>query len=109
MKRAAALPPLSREHHQALQFGLTICGFERTRVTFSAENDLLPQRLAARGTEQWINRMHNGHCQSWQITAELEHRTELALLPDFAEPPDAHDRFEERELFPPVEKTLQRV
>ncbi|MFN0008239.1 MAG: hemerythrin domain-containing protein [Planctomycetota bacterium] len=126
MKRAPALRPLSREHHFALAEARAIrwalAGREgsprEARASFlSAWTNLIAEHFAAE--ERWIlplvplredaERLRAEHEQLRALVERLsidgaEAEPDLALLSRLAQALEEHIRWEERHLFPAIEK-----
>ncbi len=124
MKRSVALQPLSREHHAALKLAkacehasdaalLRECC---TRVVTEFVNELEPHFLVEERTllplleadehQVLAERTLNEHCQLRDHFKLLQQRCDAATLDHFGKLLAAHVRFEERELFPVLEKLL---
>ena len=123
IKRSKELAPLSREHHNGLLFawkikqGLvngtpveTLCNYTRwfwsnhMEPHFKDEEKVLVKFLP--GDSLLVRQMTQEHAQIRDLVVALDKKTDLnslKLLSDFI---NSHIRFEERELFPYVEKTL---
>lgn len=123
MKRSAALQPLSREHHAALKLAKAcecaagdagrvseVC----LRVIDEFRNQLRPHFLVEE--REWLPLLEAGemkamaartlaeHDQLRSLAGELEQRCAPETLQRFGSALAAHVRFEERELFPVLEK-----
>lgn len=123
MKRSAALQPLSREHHAALKLAKAC---ERAAASGDAvqigdtcrrvgdafaselephfqfeERELLPAASAA-----LAERTLAEHRRLRGLVGALHQRCDAATLRDFGDCLVSHVRFEERELFPMLEKSL---
>ena len=123
IKRSKELAPLSREHHNGLLFawkikqGLangtpleTLCNYTRwfwsnhMEPHFKDEEKVLVKFLPA--DNMLVRQMMKEHAQIRDLVISLDKETDpnsLKLLSEFI---NSHIRFEERELFPYVEKTL---
>lgn len=125
MKRSPALQPLSREHHQALKLAKqceraaasgdsTQIELTCRKVSHDFANQLEPhfhdeetQLLPYIPAEQnkLVQRTLNEHAQLRSLCGLLR-KQEAVVLVAFANLLVAHIRFEETELFPAVEATL---
>ena len=124
MKRSEALKPLSHEHHHALFVAKVICdqegeGDSRDRFLefwrseseehFRAEEEILLPGSGLPGPDQdeEVARMLSDHLEirrgAARFTADEASPAEIVEL---AERLRAHVRFEERELFPRIEREL---
>ena len=123
IKRSKELAPLSREHHDGLLYawkikqGLangtpveTLCNYTRwfwsnhIKPHFKDEEKVLIKFLPA--GNPLVQQMMTEHAQIRDLVISLDKipdRSSLKLLSEFI---NNHIRFEERELFPYVEKTL---
>ena len=123
MKRSAALQPLSREHHAALKLakaceraaasGDAVQVVETCRRVGDAfaselephfqfeERELLP---AAPG--ELAERTLADHARLRELAGILRQHSDAATLRGFGDCLVSHVRFEERELFPVIEKSL---
>ena len=124
MKRSEALQPLSREHHHALYLAKVIrdnggggdsperfLSFwrEEGAIHFRIEEEvLLPgSGLAGTGQDEEVARMLDDHLEIRRAAARIEAgEAGPDELVEVAERLTAHVRFEERELFPRVEREL---
>lgn len=126
MKRHESLRPLSNEHHRALKLALTakhaaksqdpvriqqiaaLCDaafrgeFEPHFQT--EETEILPF-LKAAGATELAARLIADHAELRSIAASLIN-AEASTLLCFAESMNAHVRFEERQLFPAIERLI---
>ena len=124
MKRHESLQELSREHYQALKLVLVVRravdSGDLLRIgeaaaacvaAFAAElephfqveeRDLLPQ-LEAAGEAALLQRTRDDHGELRRLAAALPF-ADAASLQRFADCLNAHVRFEEREMFPAVER-----
>ncbi|MFN8151031.1 MAG: hemerythrin domain-containing protein [Solirubrobacterales bacterium] len=123
MKRSEALAPLSREHHQALFMAMklkraesleprddAIAFFAAERSHFAAEEDiLLPGWLAKApaGGEAMARRVVDEH-RALTVSAQRLHDDAVtaADLRELGTILERHVRYEERELFPAIERDL---
>ena len=123
IKRSKELAPLSREHHNGLLFawkikqGLandtpveTLCSYTRwfwsnhIKPHFKDEEKVLVRFLPA--DNLLVHQMIKEHAQIRDLVISLDKKPDpnsLKLLSEFI---NSHIHFEERELFPYVEKTL---
>lgn len=123
IKRSKELAPLSREHHNGLLFawkikqGLsngtpleTLCNYTRwfwsnhLEPHFKDEEKVLVRFLPA--DNLLVQQMIQEHAQIRDLVISLDKEIEPNSLKLLSEYINAHIRFEERELFPYVEKTL---
>jgi iron-sulfur cluster repair protein YtfE (RIC family) len=125
MKRSLLLQPLSREHHAALKLALACvraaqsdraemiglaCNHALTAFAealephFQTEEDVLLPKLRAASQQLLVQRTLADHHALRALRAGLQ-RQEAAALAEFGHLLTAHVRFEERELFPAVERT----
>lgn len=123
MKRSAALQPLSREHHAALKLAKACeCASSDAgrvselcqRVVDEFRNELTPHFQVEE--REWLpllevsersalaERTLAEHGQLRSLAKELEQCCEVETLHRFGSKLAAHVRFEERELFPALEK-----
>lgn len=122
MKRAPALVPLSREHHEALVLARRACEPERAdpaqlRVHllerwaahfephFATEEGVLFPALAAAGAVAQAGEAHAQHARLRALVARLR-AGDLAALPAWGEAMREHVQWEERVLFPHAEQVL---
>lgn len=127
MKRSIVLQPLSREHHAALklakaceqaaqsgdgakvaklcQRAMMSCLIELEPHFQVEESALLPQ-LTGVETSPLVQRTLADH-QNLRELAKLLSRNDAEALLEFGKSLSAHVRFEERELFPALEKILR--
>jgi len=127
MKRSQLLQPLSREHHTALTLakaceGAALSGdkerigkaCQRAIREFSnglephfqfEEQSLLPLLLGV-ATQPLVERTLADHQQLRALLNELQ-QNDAGALGSFGKRLSAHVRFEERELFPALERLLQ--
>lgn len=124
MKRAQALVPLSREHHEALVLARRACEPERPHAEpaalrlhvlrrwhdhfephFATEEQVLLPALAAAGANDDVQRALREHAT---LRAHVERLREghLAALPAWGTALHEHVKWEERHLFPLAEKLL---
>jgi hypothetical protein len=135
MLRAAALVPLSREHHESLVLARRACDPSRPGADpaalrehllqrwprvfephFQAEEQVLLPALAAAGAAELAAAGRAQHENVRALLAQLQ-AGDLSALPAWGEAMRDHVRWEERELFPraealldlaPLEDALQR-
>ena len=122
MKRTAELAPLSRDHHVALEHALKLrrasqddvanvvaafLAFLVTdgRVHFAQEEALLAPEVPDDRADL-ARRMHAEHEEILRRAYVLGRRPELASARELGELLTRHVRFEERELFPLLERRL---
>lgn len=127
MKRSPFLQPLSREHHTALSLARACeraaqsgdaaqiaATSRRVVMAFPAELDphfqveetaLLP-RLQHAGSETLVRRTLDDHARLRALRDRVG-REDAAALAEFGALLAAHVRFEERELFPAIERQLE--
>ena len=120
MKRSPELTPLSREHHTALARALglrraepdtvadAVAAFREFFATkgerhFAKEEELLLPALGP-GDEALADRLRAEHAEVRRLAAELG--DDVAAARELGELLNDHVRFEERELFPHLEATL---
>jgi hemerythrin-like domain-containing protein len=124
VKRAEALRPLSRDHHQALFVAQRLRRAERVDDAvevflgfwrehgyhhFRVEEEVLLPVWASLGNadDDAVARIAVEHLSIRRAALEMEsERPSLEQLQALGELLDAHVRFEERELFPRIEKDL---
>lgn len=124
MKRSEALKPLSHEHHHALFVAKVICdqggeGDSRERFLefwrseseehFRVEEEILLPGSGLPGPDQdeEVARMLSDHLAIRRGAASLSaDQASPAEIVELAERLRAHVRFEERELFPRIEREL---
>ncbi len=124
MKRSEALKPLSHEHHHALFVAKVICdqeggGDSRDRFlefwrTESEEHFRIEEEVLLPGSElpgpdqdEEVARMLSDHLAIRRGAARLlADQADSAEIVELAERLRAHVRFEERELFPRIEREL---
>ena len=123
IKRSKELAPLSREHHNGLLFawkikqGLangtsveTLCNYTRwfwsnhMEPHFNDEEKVLVKFLPA--DNSLVRQMIQEHGQIRDLVISLDKKNDPNTLKLLAEFINSHIRFEERELFPYVERTL---
>lgn len=123
IKRSKELAPLSREHHDGLLFawkikqGLangtpveTLCNYTRwfwsnhIKPHFKDEEKVLVKFLPA--DNSLVQQMIKEHGQIRELVISLDRRPDSNSLKVLSEFINNHIRFEERELFPYVEKTV---
>jgi hypothetical protein len=122
MKRAVELAPLSRDHHVALEhalrlrraseddLGAVVAAFLAFLVTdgrehFAQEEDLLAPAVPA-DQAHLAGRMRAEHDDILRRARLLARRPGVAAARDLGELLHRHVRFEERELFPLLERRL---
>lgn len=122
MRRSAELAGLSRQHHVALEHALRLrraTSDDATAVVerflafmdddgerhFAAEEDVLLPVLAGEG-EAHAERLRIEHRELRERVAQLRRSADVAAVAATGELLSAHVRFEERELFPHLERTL---
>lgn len=123
IKRSKELTPLSREHHDGLLFawkikqGLandtpveTLCNYTRwfwsnhIKPHFKDEEKVLVKFLPA--DNLFVQQMIKEHTQIRDLVISLDKKPDANSLKQLSEFINNHIRFEERELFPYAEKTL---
>jgi hypothetical protein len=123
MKRSPALQPLSREHHAALKLAKACeravasgeaaqmdetC--QRVGEAFAAELEphfLFEEReLLPAAPTVLAERTLADHARLRELAGSLRQHCDAGILRGFGECLVSHVRFEERELFPAIEKTL---
>lgn len=128
MKRNINLIELSRDHHHGLLLGWKIKeGFKRAvdiqelvkYVKYFAEEALLPhfeeeENLLLRflaDDDNYRNRLIQEHSEIRDLISALQDKDidVKARLQNLADKVEAHIRFEEREMFPYIEKTLSEA
>jgi iron-sulfur cluster repair protein YtfE (RIC family) len=122
MKRTAELAPLSRDHHVALEhalklrraseddLGAVVAAFLAFLVTdgrahFAQEEDLLAPQVPA-DHAHLAGRMQAEHDEILRRAEVLGRRLDVASARELGEVLSRHVRFEERELFPMLERRL---
>ena len=124
MKRAPALVPLSREHHEALVLARRACEPERAQAEpatlrthllrrwdaqfdahFAREETHLLPALAAAGEHAAVQDALQQHAALRDAVARLR-AGDLQALPAWGEAMREHVHWEERELFPLAERVL---
>ncbi|MCZ4306708.1 hemerythrin domain-containing protein [Zoogloeaceae bacterium G21618-S1] len=116
MRRDPRLVPLSREHHAALRLARALIGgtgvvmLTQMRPELQAhfeeeERDLLPV-LRAAGEHALVRRLLSEHAQLVRLFDDAQAGRRCA---EAGEALIAHVRFEEREMFPAVERHLAPV
>ena len=122
MKRAAELAPLSRDHHVALEHALrlrrasaddaaaVVAAFlaflvDEGRAHFAREEALLAPEVPADRADL-AERMLDEHEEILRRAAALGTRPEAGPARELGELLSRHVRFEERELFPLLERRL---
>jgi hypothetical protein len=122
VKRTAELAPLSRDHHVALEHALKLrrasdgdvaavvaafLAFLATdgREHFAQEEQLLAPEVPDDRADV-ARRMHSEHGQILTAAEALGRRPEVGSARDLGELLSGHVRFEERELFPLLERRL---
>jgi hemerythrin-like domain-containing protein len=124
VKRAAALVPLSREHHEALVLARRACDparpdaepmrlrehilrrwTEHFEPHFATEEEVLFAALAAAGAREDAAEALRQHAHLRGLVAQLR-RGDAAALPAWGDALRAHVQWEERELFPRAERLL---
>ena len=124
MKRHPKLQNLSREHHTALQLALrakrAAASGDRAEMAgaanaciaafplelephFVVEEETLLPLLAAAGEHALVANVHRDHTELRQLFAQLG-ESNAETLSRFAAVLTAHVRFEEREVFPALER-----
>ena len=124
MKRAAALKPLSREHHEALVLARRACEPHRPGAEPAALRQQLLQRWDAHFEPHFaaeeqvlLPALERAGCGEAAVRGRVEHARlraiagrlragELACLPEWGDAMRAHVQWEERELFPLAERVL---
>lgn len=125
-KRAAALVPLSRQHHQGLLMVLLLKkGIKRGaspaimaafilqnwneiwEAHFRAEEAFLPASHPDTQLVQYYQRMQTQHVQIKNLVVEIRNKVHSTdLISAWAESFERHIRFEEREYFPYLQNAL---
>ena len=122
MKRAPELAPLSRDHHVALEHALrlrrasaddaaaVVAAFlaflvEDGRAHFAQEETLLAPAVPADRADL-VGRMLGEHEEILRRAATLGERPEAGAAQELGELLSRHVRFEERELFPLLERRV---
>ena len=122
MKRAAALLPLSREHHEALVLARRACEPQRAdpaalrdhllrrwgeqfELHFAAEERVLLPALRAAGAAADADSAQRDHQRLRALVGRIR-AGELAGLPEWGEAMRVHVQWEERHLFPLAERLL---
>ena len=122
MKRTAELAPLSRDHHVALEHALKLrrasdgdvaavaAAFLTFLVTdgrahFAQEEQLLAPEVPADRADL-ARRMRSEHEEILRRAEALGRRPDVASARELGEVLSGHVRFEERELFPLLERRL---
>ena len=122
MKRAAELAPLSRDHHLALEHALKLRRASEEdvaavvaallvflvtdgRAHFAQEETLLAPRVPTDCAEL-AGRMRAEHGEILRRAEALGRRPDVASARELGELLSRHVRFEERELFPLLERRL---
>ena len=124
MKRAPALVPLSREHHEALVLARRACEPTREQAEpgtlrahllrrwdaqfdahFAREEAHLLPALAAAGEHAAVQEALQQHATLREAVARLR-AGDLRALPAWGDAMREHVRWEERELFPLAERVL---
>ena len=122
MRRTAALQPLSREHHVALEHSrrrrseaevaAVVASFLAFFVVdgerhFRAEEEVLLPLVPA-DEEPAGRRLSRDHAEIRRLARSLGERSDCAIAGQLGELLAAHVRFDERELFPLLEARLDR-
>jgi len=124
MKRAGALVPLSREHHEALVLARRACEPHRPDAEpaalrqqllqrwdaqfephFAAEEQVLLPALEQAGSTDAAAQGRRDHARLRALVEQLR-QGDLGCLPEWGAAMRAHVQWEERELFPLAERVL---